>query len=304
MGGIRNSRREVSRALLEQEDESQRLRKENRELKEEQEGAQVEIQRLKRENYDLKSDCKILQKRMQEFGDVDKLQRELNQKSIKLQKLQEELIENDRLLQRFEDELDNKNRKMTKLNITVGSKNEEIDQLKFRLNEYQKRGQKINQKDTRVMILVKEKETLILEMEKLRRQNEGLRKDLQEKPKVEKVEVPVHNASFGSDGEDTERIRVLEVKLDDLMELIRRLRKENKELREKYEDALKEVNLWKQRRDEIAEKYSELEGLLEEKKKEIMRKIFTISMLSVKISVLLFGLRHRTNEYKQLQAKM
>ena len=263
-----------------QEDAVRTLRKDNGKLREELSAREVEMQRLKRENYDLASDVKIYKKRLQEFEGMERVSRELDHKSRQLHQMNDELIENDKLLQRFEDELDRKDAKIEKLTVKVGAKEEEIHQLKFKLNEYQKRLEKVSKNETKITLLIEE--------------NERLREQVVLKP---------NNASFDSTGEDSERIKTLELKLTDLLALIERLRAEIENWKKKYEEAMKECKFWEKKRDEIAEKLNNTEILLEKKKEEVMRKIVTVSMLSVKLSILMGGLRASRNKIKQMGGK-
>lgn len=311
---MRNSKKDVSRALLEQEDELFALRKENRKSKEEIENLEVELQRLKRENYDLKSDIKILKKRIQEFGHLDQAASDFEKQNKRLRAAEHELIENDKLLQRFEDELDRKNRRIEDLTVKLGSRNEEIHQLKFMLNEYQKKKNKVVSNNTKVTVLMKEKETIFIEYENLQEENRQLKKKMKQLEKENeklrnKASNKPHtsprqtNVSFDSMGDESERIKQLELNLAELLALIEKLRKENNDWKIKYENAMKEVRLWKKRRNQIADELDETQVLLEQKKEEIMRKIFHISMLSVKLSVTMFALEHRVKLYDSLKKK-
>jgi chromosome segregation ATPase len=259
-----------------------------REMKEKVSSLEVTNQRLKRENYDLKSDVKIYKKRLQEFGNVEGMSEELKLKQKKLMEMNRELIENDKLLQRFEDELDKKDERINKLRVKLGAKEEEIHKLKYKLNEYQKRLEKVSSNEHKITLLIKE--------------NKRLKKELANRPTIQRSPSPKpNNSSMVSNENDSEMIKALELKLKDLMALIEKLRKEIEDYKERYEKAVKECKFWEQQRDEIAEKLHDLEGLLEIKKEELMRKILTISMMSVKLTITMAGLKASRNRIVNLE---
>jgi chromosome segregation ATPase len=223
---------------------------------------------------------KIYKKRLQEYGNIEGMSQELNLKNKKLMEMNTELVENDKLLQRFEDELDRKDKIIEKLRVKLGAKEEEIHQLKFKLNEYQKRFEKVSNNEHKITLLIKE--------------NKRLKNQLSNMP-VQKI----NNASMVSNGDDSERIKALEIKLEDLMALIERLRKEIEDYKERYEKAMKEAKFWENQRDEIAEKLHDVEALLEIKKEELMRKILTISMMSVKLTLIMAGMKAMAKRSKE-----
>lgn len=288
---MRNSRREVSRALLDQDGQVREFHEEQRKMKATISRLEVENQRLKRENYDLLSDLKIYKKRLQEFGDVEGINEELSQKNKRVMQLNQELIENDKLLDRFEDELERRDRQIEKLKVKLGSRDEEIDQLKFKLNEYQKRLEKISKNEHKLVLIMQENQNL---------------KDELRKRRASPSPSPTRsrdNSLMVSNADDSERIKQLELKLEDLMALIERLRAEIEDYKERYEKAMKECKFWERQRDEIAEKLNDMEALLELKKEEIMRKILTNSMMSVKIFVLMAGLKASRKAIVELQKR-
>ena len=281
---MRNSRREMSEQMLNQGGQVHNLMEDYREMKERMGTLEVANQRLKRDNYDLMSDVKIYKKRLQEYGNIEGMSEELNLKNKKLMEMNHELIENDKLLQRFEDELDRKDQIIEQMKVKLGSKEEQIHQLKYKLNEYQKRFEKVANNDHKITLLIRE--------------NANLKDQLQNRP-----EPHINNDSFESNGNDSERIQILESKVEDLTALIEKLRREIEDYKERYEKALKEAKFWEQQRDEIAEKLHDMEGLLELKKEELMRKILTVSMMSVKLTLLMAGIKSCRKRIVQLETK-
>ena len=281
---MRNSRREMSEQMLNQGGQVHNLMEDYREMKERMGTLEVANQRLKRDNYDLMSDVKIYKKRLQEYGNIEGMSEELNLKNKKLMEMNHELIENDKLLQRFEDELDRKDQIIEQMKVKLGSKEEQIHQLKYKLNEYQKRFEKVANNDHKITLLIRE--------------NANLKDQLQNRP-----EPHINNDSFESNGNDSERIQILESKVKDLTALIEKLRREIEDYKERYEKALKEAKFWEQQRDEIAEKLHDMEGLLELKKEELMRKILTVSMMSVKLTLLMAGIKSCRKRIVQLETK-
>ena len=278
----KNTRREVNLALKSTEEEMLSLTKSNRKLEEQIITHQIELKHIRRENFNLISDIKIYKKRLEEFPELEVMLDRLRDKDEQLKLMDDEAIENEQLIQKFEEELDKKQSKINDLGIKIGSKTEEIHQLKYKLNEYQKRSEKISGNEKKI-------EILILENEKFR--------------EIIKMSSSKVNTSVLTNKDFSEsQLGMFENQIEDLRKLVARLRKELKQLKRKYEEALKEVKFWQRKRDEVADKLNDLESLYQDKVEENTKKAMIISKMVMKLFMLTCALKHSQNQILKLQS--
>lgn len=243
-----------------------------RELRDRIAADDIQIKHLNRENFNLLSDIKIYKKRLEEFNQLKDMGDDSSDKDKIIRALEDEAIENEQLLQRFEQELDKKDNKILSQNTTIQSQNEEIDQLKYKLNEYLKRNSKNGLNKDKIELLIQENEKLrgIIQM--------GASK--------------LGGSSFSNGNESSLGIERLEKEVEDLRALVERLKKEVRELKDKLAEAVKKAAFWEKKRDEIASKLHDLEALYEHVVEENQKKLMTISMMSIKIYLLMSGIKH------------
>ena len=267
-------------ALQEREEELFQMKTQNRNMMDQINNYELELKKLKRENFNLNSDMKIFQKRLEEIPDKEALLKELREKDHQIKIMNEEILENEALLQRFENELDKKRTKIEKLEYRIDAKTEEIHQLKYKLNEYQKRFEKVTIYESKIQLLIKENEEL--------------------KHLVQMSASRIDNSAINTNGDDFEgRIIILENQIEDLSELVKRLKKELREMKVKCDEALKNCKYWEKKRDELAEQVNDLEVTIDEKIEENGRKAMSISLQRVKIFVLMAGLKHSAQNSKK-----
>ena len=172
-------------------------------------------------------------------------------------------LENEKLLQTFEEELEKKTKTIDDLEYKNGSKTEEIHEIKYKLNEYRKKFEKYTSIEQKINILMMEN------------------KALKEEIKNNKGKVLVSNIEDRDDYE--ERIAEFEIQIEKLKALIKKLKLELEDWRQKYETLKSRIAYWEQQRDEMAEKVNRLEYRYDDKVRECDEKTLLNSKLVMKL---------------------
>ena len=258
------------------EKENKNLVDQNVEMRKTLAGLRGSLKAYERRDHEKERELNMMGKKMGDLMTVDMLKESLIGKEQKVKELEDLNLENEKLLQTFEEELEKKTKKIEDLEYQNGSKTEEIHEIKYKLNEYRKKFEKYTTIEQKINILMLEN------------------KDLKEELESKKGKVVASNFEDKDDYE--ERIAELEIQIEKLKDLIKKLKAENEEWRKKYEDVKKTVEYWETQRDEMAEKLNKLQYRYEDKIRECDEKTMLASKLMVKVFVAVWALQSKNKE--------
>lgn len=101
----------------------------------------------------------------------------------------------------------------------------------------------------------------------------------------------VVNTSNLTNEDNSDRIAELEAMIRRLKALVKKLTSQLEKLKEDYEEAMNQAKFWERKRDEIADKFHDLEDRYDEKVKDNVKKTMTISLLGMKVFLLMNGIQ-------------
>lgn len=258
-----NIREQVEETIENLEKENDNLKENNVDMRKTLAGLRGSIKAYERRDLEKNRELNMMGKKMGNLKTADMLEQSLINKEHKIKELEDLNLENEKLLQTFEEELEKKTKTIEDLEYKNGSKTEEIHELKFKLNEYRKKFEKYTSIEQKINILMME--------------NKALKEELANN----KGKVMVSNIDDRDDYED--RIAELEIQIEKLKELIKKLNLELDDWRKKYNDLKKRIKYWEDQRDEMVEKLNRLEFRYDDKVKECDEKTMLNSKLVVKL---------------------
>ena len=244
-------------------------------------GMKGSLKAYEERDHEKERELHTMEKKVMNYMSVDVLRETLNNKEDQLNRIEILNVDNEKLLQKFEDELERKTIKIDQLEFENGSKTEEIHQMKYKLNEYQKKYEKYSVFEKKINLLIQENEQL--------------------KRAIESGKTRLGTSTLEDKDDYEDRIAELEQQIIILKDLVNKLRAELDNWRKRYFEMKEKAEFWEVQRDEAVEKFTSLEYRYEDKCKEAEEKTVTISQLSAKIYVLLTGMRLMHNEIERLQ---